>query len=74
MNVKKMMPTTWLLIAIVVMVALHFLLPVVTVIPPLWNLLGIVPLALGVMINLVADRAFHQACTTVKPFEESCAL
>lgn len=74
MNVKRIMPTTWLLTAIVAMVALHFLLPVTTVVPSLWNLLGIIPLALGVIINLVADRAFHQARTTVKPFEESSAL
>jgi protein-S-isoprenylcysteine O-methyltransferase Ste14 len=27
-----------------------------------------------VILNLVADRAFHRANTTVKPFEESSAL
>jgi protein-S-isoprenylcysteine O-methyltransferase Ste14 len=44
------------------------------IIPPPWNLLGLVPLALGVIVNLVADKAFHKANTTVKPFEESSAL
>ena len=34
----------------------------------------IIPLALGVVINLVADGAFHKASTTVKPFEESSFL
>jgi protein-S-isoprenylcysteine O-methyltransferase Ste14 len=56
------------------MIAIHFLFPVAIIIPPLWNLLGIIPLALGVVINLVADRAFHKANTTVKPFEESSVL
>lgn len=74
MSVQKVMPTAWLLIAIAAMIALHFLLPVMTIVPPLWNLLGIIPLALGVIVNLVADRAFHRARTTVKPFEESSAL
>ena len=44
------------------------------IIPPLWNLLGIIPLTLGVIINLVADKAFHRAHTAVKPFEESSVL
>ena len=74
MQAKKTMPTTYLLISIVVMTVLHSLFPAVRIIPPLWNLLGLVPLALGVIINLVADKAFHKANTTVKPFEESSAL
>ncbi len=74
MKGKNVMPTTYLLIAIVVMVALHFLFPVVRIIPPLWNLLGMIPLVLGVIINLIADQAFHKANTTVKPFDESTAL
>ena len=74
MKGKNVMPTTYLLIAIVVMVALHFLFPVVRIIPPLWNLLGLIPLVLGVIINLIADQAFHKANTTVKPFDESTAL
>jgi len=74
MQAKKTMPTTYLFISIVVMIVLHFLFPAIRIIPPLWNLLGLVPLALGVMINLVADKAFHKANTTVKPFEESSAL
>jgi protein-S-isoprenylcysteine O-methyltransferase Ste14 len=74
MEGKKIMPTTCLLIAIVMILALHLLFPVMRIIPPVWNLLGIVPLALGVIINLIADGAFHRADTTVKPFEESSAL
>jgi protein-S-isoprenylcysteine O-methyltransferase Ste14 len=74
MKAKKIMPTTYLLISIVAMIALHFLFPAMRIIPPPWNLLGIIPLALGVTINLIADRAFHRVDTTVKPFEESSVL
>jgi protein-S-isoprenylcysteine O-methyltransferase Ste14 len=74
MQAQKTMPTTYLLISIAVMAALYFLFPAMRIIPPLWNLFGLVPLALGVIINLAADKAFHQANTTVKPFEESAAL
>jgi protein-S-isoprenylcysteine O-methyltransferase Ste14 len=74
MKTKGIMPTTYLLIGIVAMVAIHFLFPAAIVIPVLWNLLGVIPLTLGVAINLVADGAFHKANTTVKPFEESSVL
>ena len=56
------------------MAALRLLLPAATVIPAPWNVLGLIPLALGVIINISADNAFRQAGTTVKPFEESNAL
>lgn len=71
---KKIMPTTYLLIAILLCVALHFVVPIRTIVPRTWNLLGLIPLAFGVWINLAADRAFQKAGTTVKPFEESTAL
>ncbi len=74
MKGKNVMPTTFLLIAIVVMAALHFSFPVTRIIAPWWNLLGIIPLALGVIVNLIADQAFQKANTTVKPFKESTAL
>jgi protein-S-isoprenylcysteine O-methyltransferase Ste14 len=68
------MPTTYLLFSLVIMAGLHILLPAMRIIPPLWNLLGLFPLVVGVVINLVADKAFRDAKTTVKPFEESSAL
>jgi protein-S-isoprenylcysteine O-methyltransferase Ste14 len=71
---KTVLPPTYLLVAIVLMLALHFLLPVYKIVPIPWNILGVIPLACGIALNLVADRAFHQAQTTVKPFEQSTAL
>jgi protein-S-isoprenylcysteine O-methyltransferase Ste14 len=38
------------------------------------NLVGIVPLVLGALLNLAADREFKVHNTTVKPFEKSSAL
>lgn len=67
---EKILPPTWLLIAILLMIALHFVSPVASIIPSLWNLLGLIPLALGIAIDYSADRAFHLARTTIKPFEE----
>jgi protein-S-isoprenylcysteine O-methyltransferase Ste14 len=71
---KKVMPTTFLLVGILVCLALHFIVPVLRVIPTPWTLSGIIPLLLGIWMNLSADRAFTRARTTVKPFEVSSAL
>jgi protein-S-isoprenylcysteine O-methyltransferase Ste14 len=71
---RKILPITYLLIAIVAMAALHLLVPVIQAIPIPWNISGIVPIAGGVVVNLIADSAFRQVKTTVKPFAESTAL
>ncbi len=74
MKSKKILPPTYLLISIVIMVVFHFLFPVAKIIHLPWNLCGIIPLAFGIVINIMADNAFHKVNTTVKPFEESTAL
>lgn len=74
MQAKNVMPTTYLLVSILAMVALHLLIPLDLVVPACWNLLGLLPLALGVAINLMADQAFHRAKTTVKPLDQPTVL
>jgi protein-S-isoprenylcysteine O-methyltransferase Ste14 len=74
MKRDRLYPTHFLFGAILLMIALHFLLPLVKVIPMPWIILGLLPLAGGIVINLIADRAFHKANTTVKPFQESTRL
>ncbi|UCC82758.1 MAG: isoprenylcysteine carboxylmethyltransferase family protein [Gemmatimonadota bacterium] len=71
---KKLHPPAYLLASIVLMVALHFIAPAARLISSPWNLLGAIPLAVGIVINIVADKAFHSAGTTVKPFQESTSL
>lgn len=56
------------------MVLLQFFLPVYQLIPYPWNAAGILPLALGMALNIVADKAFKKTGTTVKPFEVSKTL
>jgi protein-S-isoprenylcysteine O-methyltransferase Ste14 len=74
MQSKKILPPTYVLIAIVIMVVLHLLSPVTVIISLPWNVIGLLPLLLGIGINLMADAALRKAKTTVKPFEESSAL
>jgi protein-S-isoprenylcysteine O-methyltransferase Ste14 len=71
---KKVLPPTYFFVAIVLMVMLHFLLPLAEVTHYPWLLLGCVPLFLGIAINLITDKAFKLNNTTVKPFEESTTL
>jgi protein-S-isoprenylcysteine O-methyltransferase Ste14 len=71
---KQFLPTHYLLIAVAILPALHFLWAGKTIIPPPWNLLGLIPLAGGILINLAADGALHKAGTTVMPDKESAEL
>ena len=71
---SKVMPTTVLLIGIVLCIALHLIFPIHILIPPKWNLIGLIPLLFGIWINLTADQALKNAETTVKPYQESNTL
>jgi len=70
----KLMPTTFLLVAMLLCLALNFLIPITYLFLAPINLLGLIPLLIGLWLNLSADRAFKRADTTVKPFEESNSL
>jgi protein-S-isoprenylcysteine O-methyltransferase Ste14 len=74
MSNQRTLPPMYLFISLSGMVLLQFLVPVFQLIPYPWNATGLVPLALGIVLNISADRAFKKAGTTVKPFEVSSAL
>lgn len=74
MQSYKITPPTYLLTAMLAAVALHFALPIMTIIPAPWTLLGILPIVPGIVINLQADRLFHLARTAVNPFDGPTAL
>ncbi len=74
MEKRNVLPPTFLYASVAIMVALHFLLPVVKVISSPLNWLGIIPFVIGAILNVVADQAFRRAGTTVKPYIESTAL
>ena len=74
MNTLKIKPPTYLFVAIIVAVILDFVLPMITLIPTPWTLLGLFPLIAGILINLNAEGAFHQAKTAVCPFDASSVL
>jgi protein-S-isoprenylcysteine O-methyltransferase Ste14 len=69
-NNSKILPLTYLLLAIVAMIMLHFVFPIVTIVSAPWNVLGLIPLGIGVGANFVASNLFSQLNTTIKPFSE----
>ncbi|MGO9444853.1 MAG: methyltransferase family protein [Thiobacillaceae bacterium] len=69
------LPPVFLLAAIALMVALHFVVPLAHVWATSWRIVfGGAVLVVGVVLNLWADRLFTRAGTAVKPFEPSTAL
>jgi protein-S-isoprenylcysteine O-methyltransferase Ste14 len=69
MNNRGILPPAYLLAALIINIALHFSLPVMILIATPWNSLGVVPLTVGVVMNVMADRKFHRAGITIKPLE-----
>lgn len=71
---KKALPPIYVLLALAVMAALHFLVPVYRYWSFPLTLTGVVPLGLGVLLDVTADHQFKAHETTVKPFQQSSAL
>jgi protein-S-isoprenylcysteine O-methyltransferase Ste14 len=71
---KKLMPTTYLLISLILIVCLHIIFPIAAIVPGMWKLFGLIPLLFGIVLNLAADQALKRSNTTVKPFQDSNAL
>ena len=73
-TMKKILPPTYFLGTIVLMIFLHFLLPIRYFLTFPWCLLGLIPIVIGIALNLSANHAFKKHHTTVKPFESSHTL
>jgi protein-S-isoprenylcysteine O-methyltransferase Ste14 len=71
---RSVMPTTYLLVALILILLLHFILPLASILTGIWKLIGLVPLLVGIVLNILADQALKRHNTTVKPFKESNEL
>ncbi len=69
MSETPMLPPAYLFIALSSMMLLHLFFPVPVLIPDPWNAVGLVPLALGVALNLVAGRTFIRSGNAVRALE-----
>lgn len=74
-SLKSINPPFFLLLSLLLTLILKWIIPGANLISPPWNLLGLLPLGLGIAINKLADRKFHTWQTTVKPEElPSCLI
>jgi protein-S-isoprenylcysteine O-methyltransferase Ste14 len=67
-------PPLWFVIAIALMVALDWFVPIAQPISWPWSLAGSVLVVAGIVLAVVAERRFKRAGTAVRPFEPSTAL
>ncbi len=74
MTEKKILPPTYMLLALIMMIGLQFLLPITQITRTPWNLSGAILIGVGLMMNVVASNAFNKHKTTIKPYEEPTAL
>jgi protein-S-isoprenylcysteine O-methyltransferase Ste14 len=71
---SKIMPPTYFLIAMVLSVVLHFVLPVKKVIFPPYTYSGGLFIIFGGVLNLWTDALFKEKKTRVKPYEDATEL
>ena len=67
-------PPVLLLMAVVQMVALHYVLPVARWLAWPWRALGALPIAVAVLVGFWGAVQFRRHDTTIIPFEQSTAL
>jgi len=72
--VNRILPPVWLLIALVLIAALHRYLPVASLVPAPWHYAGIVVAASGFALGAWSTVQFRRAHTTIVPFQESTSL
>jgi len=71
---KRVLPPVYFFLALLLMAAAHFWLPVVTLIDSPLTYFGAAPIVAGIGLPLWGSRLFGRADTTIKPFERSSAL
>ena len=70
----KILPPTYFYAFIGLSIILHILIPIKQVIVPLWTYLGILPILLGIILNIWADLLFKKHKTTENPFKKPSSL
>ena len=71
---KRFLPPTHFFTYLIISVILHLILPIKQIISFPYNLLGIILIIAGIILNLWADRIFKDQKTTVKPDEKPTSL
>lgn len=68
------LPSALGLLMMLVLFALHFIKPLATLFPYPWNFLGLLPITIGALLSIVAERELQRAGAAVAPLERSSVL
>lgn len=71
---KILNPPAYLFTFLILGLFLHFVFPIKKLVYFPWNLLGIVLIVFGSVLNVWADSLFKKEKTTIKPFEKPSVL
>ena len=71
---RRVLPPVYFLLAIAIMVALHYVIPIARWLEAPWKWLGLVPILVGVAFAGTASAQFRRHGTPIKPFQLSSAL
>ena len=71
---KPLLPPAFLLMALTLMLVLHWILPGIQLIPVPWNLGGLLLLGVGLWLSYAAEAQFRRARTPVSPLDKPCIL
>lgn len=74
MQKKKILPPTYFFMTLLIAYLLYLFIPLGIFIYYPWNFIGIIPAIVGAILNMIADKDFKRAGTTVKPFEKPSTL
>jgi len=66
---NPILPPRYFGLGLVITLALHVVVPVITIIPFPLALIGVIPIVSGAGINIWADQIFKKQKTTLNPFE-----
>jgi len=67
-------PPTYFVVGLIAMIVLHFVFPIARLIGSAWGYFGLIPVGVGIVLNLWTDGLFKRYGTEVKPFRASSAL
>jgi len=71
---SRVMPPVYFLLAVLLIAALHWLLPIARIIDAPLSYIGLLVVGIGFIVVVVPARAFEARATTIRPFEQSDAL
>ena len=71
---RRILPPAWFLPAALLTIGLHYVMPIMRVVPAPWSYSGALLVVLGLVISATGAGAFKRVGTPVVPFEPSTTL